>query len=652
MFQYNIETCQMLGWFCLALHHRPSASRSFNITRLKSNGKQTANRGDRHHLFQPCRYPVPIPNNRLAHEEIKTKATDIWNEAFDQDWQGDLELLPQDGIPTIFNGLGKVKSRSMYNRLCSLRPDLARISDELKVLIHNNRWYGGFNPHDCRPIIMLEDEDKIPAKKDIHKSPFVHFDILKVIRREKAVSCLLQIAMRQCWMGDLTCFVQTSPMGLGIAAIIFGHIDLVRKLITMNVFDLEMMSFEDDNVCMKAIGFTGNLEMLKLLDGRRNRFDCQALSGLVEKALKAGHIHMLRYLHEDMVIHDGDFSWVVSVPQYSTESLECWEWNVDICRRNNLQSNTVPILKNLAQAHQVVAKLGPNAVTFPILFYAALTTNIEIFDCVWDNRTVSTFDHLVFLEPEEIAEGTKDRRSALHFLINLHRFNRNSIIAIGLDAIKFLFTYNRSNSDLNYFFTNAIWSGNVEVVKCFFENGGFMIQQNPLELALGHGQIKVAEMLYERGWRISDGFGMDNIAITGKIEIAEFLHKHFSTAPYTSEAVVVAAENGYLEIVKFLHENGYVKEVELAMVEAATNADYDVVVYLFGIENVECNLEDVLVGAIESQSLRLVRFLLDNGVSSVSQDKKDQVAKDLPGFVNEEMVTLAKKVLSADCWQY
>ncbi|KAJ3281271.1 hypothetical protein HDU76_008962, partial [Blyttiomyces sp. JEL0837] len=108
-------------------------------------------------------------NNRLSDEEIKNRATDIWVETFDQDWTGDLQRLPQHGFPTIFNGLGKVKSRSMYKRLCILRPDLAGISDELTVLIHNNPWYGVFNQHDGRPILLLDDKDKIPEKKESEK---------------------------------------------------------------------------------------------------------------------------------------------------------------------------------------------------------------------------------------------------------------------------------------------------------------------------------------------------------------------------------------------------------------------------------------------------------------------------------------------------
>ncbi|KAJ3411270.1 hypothetical protein HDV05_002454 [Chytridiales sp. JEL 0842] len=48
----------------------------------------------------------------------------IWVSAFENDWDGDLSWLPQQGFPTVLTGLTKVKSRTMYNKLCELRPDL------------------------------------------------------------------------------------------------------------------------------------------------------------------------------------------------------------------------------------------------------------------------------------------------------------------------------------------------------------------------------------------------------------------------------------------------------------------------------------------------------------------------------------------------
>ncbi|KAJ3286812.1 hypothetical protein HDU76_007931, partial [Blyttiomyces sp. JEL0837] len=38
-------------------------------------------------------------NNRFSNDEIKSQSANIWNEAFHQNWEGDLELLPKYGLP-------------------------------------------------------------------------------------------------------------------------------------------------------------------------------------------------------------------------------------------------------------------------------------------------------------------------------------------------------------------------------------------------------------------------------------------------------------------------------------------------------------------------------------------------------------------------
>ncbi|KAJ3412456.1 hypothetical protein HDV05_000710 [Chytridiales sp. JEL 0842] len=47
----------------------------------------------------------------------------IWTDAFRIDWPGDLHLLPSSGFPNVFTGLLEVRSRQMYERLCTLKPE-------------------------------------------------------------------------------------------------------------------------------------------------------------------------------------------------------------------------------------------------------------------------------------------------------------------------------------------------------------------------------------------------------------------------------------------------------------------------------------------------------------------------------------------------
>ncbi|KAJ3310366.1 hypothetical protein HDU76_003395, partial [Blyttiomyces sp. JEL0837] len=104
-------------------------------------------------------------NNRLTIDEIEEKATDIWTCAFEQDWKGDLNKLPSFGFPTADNALCKVTSRSMYERICNIRPHLrfdiyGTSRDLIKVFLVNNLRYGWISRQGV-PVIALDDDDEI-----------------------------------------------------------------------------------------------------------------------------------------------------------------------------------------------------------------------------------------------------------------------------------------------------------------------------------------------------------------------------------------------------------------------------------------------------------------------------------------------------------
>ncbi|KAJ3327262.1 hypothetical protein HDU76_012123 [Blyttiomyces sp. JEL0837] len=131
----------------------------------------------------------------LTDVEIDQRATDIWNEATKQDWGGDLILLPQYGLPTSKTGLCNVKSRSFYNRLCNLRPDLAGFSNMLGVIIANNTRYGTINEQFGTAVIYLDDNDEV----DLGGENSVYSDCLHEYV-PTLQTFLINIPMRNCWM--------------------------------------------------------------------------------------------------------------------------------------------------------------------------------------------------------------------------------------------------------------------------------------------------------------------------------------------------------------------------------------------------------------------------------------------------------------------
>ncbi|KAJ3282506.1 hypothetical protein HDU76_008690, partial [Blyttiomyces sp. JEL0837] len=64
-------------------------------------------------------------------DEIATYANTIWIQALESNWdnESDISLLPIQHLPTIKTGLDLVTSKSTYQRLYTLREDLADLTN-------------------------------------------------------------------------------------------------------------------------------------------------------------------------------------------------------------------------------------------------------------------------------------------------------------------------------------------------------------------------------------------------------------------------------------------------------------------------------------------------------------------------------------------
>ncbi|KAJ1549264.1 hypothetical protein HK405_006852, partial [Cladochytrium tenue] len=159
-------------------------------------------------------------------------AKDIWIEAISNDWSGDLAMLPHPNwaVPTALTGLCTMKSRSIYDRLKLLRPDLADTT-ALHVFVQNNSAYGNLTNH-WSPILLL-DSDAEPTEQggpcDMGRSDLSN-------DKASGVSCLsrllIQVAMRNCWIDELQPFLDISSAQVAVAAVLFGHADLLLYLTT------------------------------------------------------------------------------------------------------------------------------------------------------------------------------------------------------------------------------------------------------------------------------------------------------------------------------------------------------------------------------------------------------------------------------------
>ncbi|KAJ3305766.1 hypothetical protein HDU76_004951 [Blyttiomyces sp. JEL0837] len=471
--------------------------------------------------------------------------------------------------------------------------------------------------------------------------------VFDVVLKNKIASSLIQIAMRQCWMEDFELALQFNPTKTGVIALIFGHLDLAWKLINdLKVFDVNAMSDGDVFTCLVAIGQQGKFEFLKLLEDRRQNWDDilrDNLSMLLALAMEYGQVHILRYIEpmlEEFQIID-----TLRYRAYGTEHLDCWEWS----RKYNLTPITVPEVKNLTQAQFVVAKFGRNKLTYDIINYAALNIDFEVFDCLWSHRSDHFWDynHFQKFQFEEIAKARVNSKTARIFLLEFYDVKHERYINLSLEAVTFLHTHKPQSSKWRRIFVTAVDFGNIAVVEFLLQHGAVVLEDCLLDRALRFQQIRVAEILYDYGCRFApDGFDIDQAALTLDLDVVKLVQRHFSMARCTSKAMNRAARCGHFEMVKFLNENRSEGCVETAMVEAARKADYDIVVYLFENRREDCDMERVLAEAMKSGSLRLVRFLFDNGVSLDCEGINGEIEEELADFVNEDIAELVPRHLS------
>ncbi|EGG22277.1 hypothetical protein DFA_04395 [Cavenderia fasciculata] len=125
----------------------------------------------------------------------------------------------------------------------------------------------------------------------------------------------------------------------------------------------------------------------------------------------------------------------------------------------------------------------------------------------------------------------------------------------------------------------AIQNGHLEVVKViFFDkiNGGGT--RNALNYAADHGYLEIVKFLHENSDKGCSCYAMDHAAENGHYEIVKFLSEH-RTEGASTNAMDGAAKNGHFEIVKYLSEyrsEGAYRAMDLA----AENGHLEILKYL------------------------------------------------------------------------
>ncbi|KAJ3313604.1 hypothetical protein HDU76_002616 [Blyttiomyces sp. JEL0837] len=152
-------------------------------------------------------------------------ATKLWIQAFIAGKPEILDKLPPFGFPSIKKGLLLVRSKEMYKKLCTLRPDLCQL-DAL------NDWFGGQSKSKNYPVQSTKEDDDTDVEEDENEHDEEAID--ERTRLRKLENHLIQIASRHCWMDELPLIMTSSPTALIKFAIYYGHGKLYRKAMELN----------------------------------------------------------------------------------------------------------------------------------------------------------------------------------------------------------------------------------------------------------------------------------------------------------------------------------------------------------------------------------------------------------------------------------
>ncbi|KAJ3328484.1 hypothetical protein HDU76_009884 [Blyttiomyces sp. JEL0837] len=542
-------------------------------------------------------------NNRLTltTTEQTTKAeNDIWNEAFHQDWAGDLRLLPQHAFPTALTGLcNNVQTRSMYNRLCKHRPDLAEIvPDAIKIYLHYNNQYGYFSASDHRPILLADDDDQIDIDLSSTSLPYYR----KQVYENVLSTPLIHIAMRQCWFQDLKPLINIHPKRLFLLAINMRHEDLAMKMITdwqLVVFD-ELPRLSDFMNGMEEIGRTGSLRFVKFIMTQKNSLPTYQgrqyflYRRIMHGAMESGRLSVLQYIQREFgetTSFSDAFTRTIRDPQnykcFTTKSLHCWEWSVDICIKLGVKCDALVTVKNIDEAQWVVHKLGNQPMRYEFLRHAAQQSNADTFKYLWNHR-----NHHVYGLPGifRIDMATTMAIEMNSDTAKVKLIDHSPFGWLNVDTVGFYRSHQPRRKRILDMFYSAAANGNLDVVEYLYETGDIVLEDPLFTLAIQEKNLNVIKLF---GCCRCVVVNINTAALRGNLEAVKFFHQHCcneTTMTKTCGNTVCR------------------KLASQAFCSAASNGDFDMVMFFIENRREDCNFEEGLCEAIKCGSFRLVRY--------------------------------------------
>ncbi|EGG16764.1 hypothetical protein DFA_07742 [Cavenderia fasciculata] len=169
-------------------------------------------------------------------------------------------------------------------------------------------------------------------------------------------------------------------------------------------------------------------------------------------------------------------------------------------------------------------------------------------------------------------------------------------------------------------------NGKIDILKMIHSRypNTIMHTNKSVEGAALNGDLQMIQLLGSidnKGIPIFTSQVMDNAATKGWLEILKWVHQNKSESGTTEQAINKAAENGHFECVKFLVENTKEEGTEEAINMAARNGHFNIVQYLHQHDYI-CTTR-AIDGAAENGHLNIIKYLSENRTEGCSEKAMD-----------------------------
>ncbi|KAJ3330448.1 hypothetical protein HDU76_005659 [Blyttiomyces sp. JEL0837] len=564
-------------------------------------------------------------HNNLTQDQIEDKATEIWLEAFRQDWSGDLSLLPTSGFPTTRTGLCIAHSKTMLQRLRTLRPDLdintpGELQDTFRVLIKDNTHYGFIINGSEAPVVDLDECDPIkPGGSSIYK--YIH----QLVAINMMSSAIINISMRHCFIDDLQPYISHYPISIAAMTIELDHFNLLRylveeiKSVDLSTFPVLESGPERRLEPYYAAAKNNNFQMFRYLHEKKCPYRSQQTDQLLRCLVKHDQLGFIEFAFNVGLFTENEFKRLVpkdSRPAPQVTNLDIWKWVLDNIYSDSYSScKVIPVASDIKSARCIIATLGE--INKAILSTnARMLSSIAAFEELWNHRDESVVIECGF--PSHIAQNNIEEVKI--WLMDLHNWRHHYQCSVDAFIHAHSYTNTNTNNTTNICIPNCsrdiishsiVWGPNINLLKainnvCRCPNAIFTSRH--VDEAAHTGDFNMVKYLLQNRPEGCTGQTFNLCADNGYLDIVKYLWEHQRRKCDADDGLDHAMLAGHLNIVKFMIECG-------GMVFRGTfkrcvkKGYFHVVKYLWETGSVECTASEMLECAEESQSLNMVRYV-------------------------------------------